>query len=217
MATKKTKKAVKSRAKSTKIEKKVEVPASSAKLKAEKSELEGLAEASKKPEKVSNVSDKSDRTLTVGELLLTILVIGVGFFIGYRKYLNDTGSYKDDAKYYKSEIMAIKLNNFYEKNNYYPTIDNLKDDNWIGQNDSDLVYLQDDGFDNNIGDPGFSYDVYPEGCNNQETMCDGYKLDINTSSSAEVVEQVGGTGKDHATGTDQNSTDNGEVDLDQIQ
>ena len=213
MAARKTKKSTKP--KSVKAEKKVKAPVTSANQ--EKSELEVLAEKSKPSDNLPGHPEKAERTLTIGELLLAVLIIGAGFLIGYRKYLNETGTYKDDAKYYKSEIMAIKLNNFYEKNNYYPTADNLKDDNWVANNDSELVYLQDDGFDTKIGDSGFSYDVYPEGCDNQDTTCDGYKLDIDTSSSAEVVEQVGGTGKDHATGTGDNSTDNGEVNLDQIQ
>jgi hypothetical protein len=34
---------------------------------------------------------------------------------------------------------------------------------------------------------------YPEGCDNGDIKCDGYKITINPSSDEEIIEQLGGS------------------------
>ena len=82
---------------------------------------------------------------------------------------------------------------FFNEKSYYPTADQLKDETWLTDNAPKLAILGDDGFNNEIGGDNYKYDVLPEGCDNGDIKCDGYKITINPSSNEEIIEQLGGS------------------------
>ncbi len=133
------------------------------------------------------------KSITLGELILGLLIIAIGFFIGYKKYISTKNQAEDTAKFYKSEAMAANLELFFKDKAYYPTEKQLKDETWLADNAPKLIILSDDGFNHEIGSDDYKYTVLPENCDNGATKCDGYKITINPSSSQEIVEQTGGS------------------------
>ena len=150
------------------------------------------------PDEVSSLTsipEKKDpqKSITLGELILGLIIIGLGFFMGYKKYISTKNQAEDTAKLYKSEAMSANLALFFNEKSYYPTTDQLKDETWLTDNAPKLAILGDDGFNNEIGGDNYKYDVLPEGCDNGDIKCDGYKITINPSSDEEIIEQLGGS------------------------
>ena len=146
------------------------------------------------------------KSITLGELILGLLIIAIGFFIGYKKYISTKNQAEDTAKFYKSEAMAANLELFFKDKAYYPTEKQLKDETWLTDNAPKLTILSDDGFNHEIGSDDYKYTVLPENCDNEATKCDGYKITINPSSIQEIVEQTGGSATD-SSDTSSSTTD----------
>ena len=145
------------------------------------------------------------KSITLGELMLGVLIIAIGFFIGYKKYISTKNQAEDTAKFYKSEAMAANLELFFKDKAYYPTEKQLKDETWLADNAPKLIILSDDGFNHEIGSDDYKYTVLPENCDNGTTKCDGYKITINPSSSQEIVEQTGGSAAKSSDASDDSS------------
>lgn len=166
--------------------------------KAEKSKKQSTSDSLKDEATVlASAEPKKDepKSITLGELILGLMIIGIGFFIGYKKYNSTKNQTEDAAKFYKSEAMSANLALFFNEKSYYPTVNQLKDEAWLADNAPNLAVLSDDGFNNEIGGGNYKYDVLPEGCDNGEIKCDGYKITINPSSDEEIIEQLGGSYK----------------------
>ena len=144
---------------------------------------------------LASIPEKKDpqKSITLGELILGLIMIGLCFFMGYKKYVSTKNQAEDTAKLYKSEAMSANLALFFNEKSYYPTADQLKDETWLTDNAPKLAILGDDGFNNEIGGDNYKYDVLPEGCDNGDIKCDGYKITINPSSDEEIIEQLGGS------------------------
>jgi type II secretory pathway pseudopilin PulG len=170
-------------------------PAKLKSAKTEKSEVEVLASAPEKP--APKPKSNNEKTITLGELLLAVLIIGGLFLFGYRKAINIKNTGEDSAKYYKAEAMAAQLDLYFKEKGQYPLESNLQDADWLKLNPR-LEVLQDDGYGSEIGSDMFKYVVYPEGCNNDTVQCDGFKLDIYSTSDDQTIQQTGGSGDDHA-------------------
>jgi hypothetical protein len=134
-----------------------------------------------------------EKSITLGELLLAILLVGGMFLFGYRKAVSIKNTAEDSAKYYKSEAMAAELDLYFNQKGQYPLESNIQDEGWLKLNPR-LEVLYDDGYGNDIGSDMFKYTTYPEKCNNDTIICDGYKIDIYSTSDDQIIQQVGGTG-----------------------
>ncbi len=126
---------------------------------------------------------RKQKGFTIVELLIVIVVIGilaalvVNTFSGIQQKARNTER--------QTDIKAIhgQLEAYYAQENVYPTLANLNDDSWVSDNlkGLDLDALQaPGGADNNLAATAtenvYGYVPTPEGCDNEDTDCDGYTL-----------------------------------------
>ncbi|HMS32047.1 MAG TPA: hypothetical protein PKA29_02095 [Candidatus Saccharibacteria bacterium] len=165
----------------------------------QKNGIDSLESVNKKAALIfgSTTHSNNEKTISLGELLLAVLIIGGIFLFGYRRAISIKNVAEDSAKYYKAEAMAAELDLYFSQKGQYPLESNLEDEYWVKLNPR-LEVLLDDGYGNSIGSDMFKYVTYPEGCNNDTALCDGYKIDIYSTSDDQTIQQTGGSGDNYS-------------------
>ncbi len=135
---------------------------------------------------------------TIVELLIVIVVIGilaalvVTTFSGIQKKARDTER-ETDIKALHGQVEA-----YFAQNGKYPTLANLQDNAWIGENlkglDVESAHDPKGADGNNIsGSAGanqYGYAVTPTGCNNTDTECTGYTLTATKEGDGTFVKNA---------------------------
>ena len=128
---------------------------------------------------------KREKGFTIVELLIVIVVIGILAALVITTFSGIQRKARDSER--QTDINAVhgQLEAYFATNGYYPTLGNLQDDTFIGQNlpGLDVEAARDpQGSGNNditgaIAEDDYAYVVEPVGCDNGANgNCTGYAL-----------------------------------------